>query len=101
MTAVWVLSNLARGQPPPKYDSVKHVISAIAQALKTGIINNEEIISDCLWTLANLSEGPKIRLARIREIGVIASVTKYLQHPNLSLSIPVLRLMGNFTTGTT
>lgn len=66
VTAVWALSNLARGQPPPKYDSVKHVVPCIAEALRSGVIRSEQVLSDCLWTLANLSDGPKVRLVRIR-----------------------------------
>lgn len=34
ITAVWTLTNLARGRPPAKYEIVKHVVPAIAESLK-------------------------------------------------------------------
>jgi hypothetical protein len=38
--AVWVLTNLSRGSPPPIYDEVKGVIPTISEVLKSKIITN-------------------------------------------------------------
>lgn len=43
VTSIWALTNLARGKPAPKYDSVKHVIPSIAEALKKKLIRNSKI----------------------------------------------------------
>lgn len=67
ITSVWALTNLARGRPSPQYEKVKHVIPVIAESLKQNLIQNESMISDCLWTLSSLSEGAKNRLQRIME----------------------------------
>lgn len=34
ITAIWALTNLARGKPAAKYDTVKYVIPPIAESLK-------------------------------------------------------------------
>lgn len=49
--------------------------------------------------MANLSEGPKIRLIRIMETKVLPTVMEYLKSRNLSVVIPAIRIVGNFTTG--
>lgn len=67
ITSVWALTNLARGRPPPQYERVKYVIPVIAESLKLKLIQNENMISDCLWTLASLSDGAKNRLQRVME----------------------------------
>lgn len=65
ITSVWTLTNLVRGEPKPKYDAVKFAVPTIAEALIRGIIKSNDVISDCLWALSNLSDGPKMRVQRL------------------------------------
>jgi importin subunit alpha-1 len=53
--ASWTLANLCRGKPGPPFESIKHAIPALAHVF----INNdeEEIITDILWSFSYISDG--------------------------------------------
>jgi hypothetical protein len=40
LTTIWVLTNLSRGKPAPRYDAVKFVVAPIGHALKADFIKN-------------------------------------------------------------
>lgn len=61
----WTISNLVRGYPPPKYDLVKACLEIMAKVLMSGVISDKEVLSDCVWALSYLSEGPKSRVQRL------------------------------------
>lgn len=47
----WTLSNLCRGNPLPKYDSIKNGIVALCYIVKAGVLDRENLI-DCLWAIS-------------------------------------------------
>lgn len=50
----WLTSNLARGVPYPKYESLKAVVPALCNIIKTN--NDAEILIDCCSALTSLGE---------------------------------------------
>lgn len=62
--AMWALSNLCRGAPQPKYEIIKPAIPVLCKAVTSGVLDGEEL-QDCLWAIANNSEGQKSRVQRV------------------------------------
>ena len=52
-----------------------------------------------IWSLSYLCEGPKSRIQRVMETGVIPIIFKHVLDSYSGLYIPSLRIIGNFTTG--
>lgn len=71
----------------------------MAKVVIGGVITEKEVVSDCIWSLSYLSEGPKSRVQRLLETGVTETIFKFLTDPYTGLSIPALRILGNYSTG--
>lgn len=63
----WVLSNLCRGETPPKYELVKGALPVLGDTIVKGILKGH-YLSGCLWALALHSEGSKSRIRVILKI---------------------------------
>jgi hypothetical protein len=49
---VWVLCNLCRGTPLPKYEIIKPIIPLLCKYVASGVLSGSERY-DALWTIAN------------------------------------------------
>ena len=96
---VWAMTNLCRGSPYPNYDLVKNATDILAKAIQSGIITSRDIISDCCWSLSFMCEGPKSRIERVMNTGVMPVFFKYARDSYSGLYIPSVRIIGNFSTG--
>eukprot|EP01134_Creolimax_fragrantissima_P007932 CFRG7932T1 len=96
--AMWAISNICRGKnPPPDFNQVKGFLPVIGAWLR--ITDDAEIISDALWTLSYLSDGPSEQIEALIESGIALKLVELLMHPQHSVVIPDLRVIGNITTG--
>lgn len=51
----WTITNLVRGYPSPKYDLIKPALPLIAKVVRTELISDKEVLSDCIWALSYLT----------------------------------------------
>ncbi len=94
--ATWTLSNLCRGKPPPDFRLVGYalpILAAIIYSLDT------DVLTDALWALSYLSDGPNERLQAVLEAGVLQRVVELLSHQQATVATPSLRTVGNIVTG--
>eukprot|EP00803_Ostreobium_quekettii_P007240 evm.model.scf_339EXC.10 EVM.evm.TU.scf_339EXC.10 scf_339EXC:51107-54505(-) len=96
-TAVWVLSNMARGE-----DSISiELVESSVPALKTLLLaEDEEVLRDACFACSYLSDGPNERVQAFIDNGVIEIITVLLGHINPSVVYPALRTIGNVVSGT-
>lgn len=94
--AVWTLSNLTRGKPQPEFETVKPCIPTLANLIYS---TDDEVLTDALWALSYLSDGPNERIQAVLEAGVARRLVDLLLHSSFSVQTPALRTIGNIVTG--
>lgn len=94
--AVWTLSNLTRGKPQPSFETVAPCIPTLAKLIYS---TDEEVLTDSLWALSYLSDGPNERIQAVIESGVSRRLVELLLHHSFSVQTPALRTIGNIVTG--
>ena len=96
--ASWTLSNLCRGRPAPNFTKVARAIPSLSKVLIENDV--DDILIDVCWAMSYLSDGGEERIPCILETGVLPRLVQLLQHPNIAISVPCLRSIGNIVTGT-
>lgn len=94
--AVWTLSNLCRGKPEPDFRIVGQALPILAAVIHS---QDADVLTDALWALSYLSDGPDARVSAVLEAGVLHRVIELLGHPQPSIVTPALRTVGNIVTG--
>lgn len=95
--ASWTLSNLCRGRPAPQFPKVARAIPSLSKVLIQNDV--EDILTDVCWAMSYLSDGGDERIPAIIETGVLPRLVQLMQHPNVAISVPSLRTIGNIVTG--
>ena len=94
--ATWCLSNLCRGKPQPNLAELEPALPVLANLLHS---TDNEIVTDALWALSYISDGPNERIEKVIESGVCRRLTELLGHSNSLVVTPALRAVGNIVTG--
>jgi hypothetical protein len=97
--AVWVLSNLCRGSPPPVREDV---VSAILVVAKTLTSTNQEILVDSLWALGYLAKGVDKHQVEVASCNVIPTLIHVLKNPRWqqpAILVPALQAVGHLMAG--
>lgn len=94
--ATWCLSNLCRGKPQPNLSDVEPALGLLSNLLHSA---DNEIVTDALWALSYVSDGPNERIEKVIESGVCKRLTELLGHQNSLVVTPALRTVGNIVTG--
>jgi importin subunit alpha-6/7 len=76
---------------------VARAISSLAKVLVENDV--EDILIDVCWAMSYLSDGGEARIPTILQTGVLPRLVQLLQHPNVAISVPCLRSIGNIVTG--
>jgi importin subunit alpha-1 len=93
----WAISNLCRGKPAPKFDSVAMCLDALAFLVRS---TDRATLADALWALSYLTDGDDSKIeAVIAHPGVCEAVVRLLSHADTSVKTPALRVVGNIVTG--
>lgn len=66
----WTLSNLCRGVPLPKFESIKNGITQLCLIVKSNFLDKESLI-DSLWAISYGCESQKSKIQRVVETGVV------------------------------
>jgi len=74
---IWALSNLCRGRPLPKFDSVRAAIPIFVKALQNAA--DPETLTDASWALYHLSDGEGPEIQTVLETGVVPTLAKLLE----------------------
>jgi len=94
--ATWCLSNLCRGKPQPALEAIEPALPVLANVLHS---TDNEVVTDALWALSYVSDGPNERIEKVIESGVCRRLTELLGHQNSLVVTPALRTVGNIVTG--
>ncbi|KEG09813.1 putative importin alpha [Trypanosoma grayi] len=94
--AVWAVSNLCRGKPPPALESV-----AIALPMLGSLLHHpdKEVVTDASWAISYISDGPHERVQAVIDAGVIPRVVELLASPLTPLQTSSVRTIGNIASG--
>ena len=95
--ASWTLSNLCRGRPAPPFSKVARGVGSLAKVLIQNDV--DDVLTDVCWAMSYLSDGGDERIPAIIETGVLQRLVQLMQHPNVAISVPSLRTVGNIVTG--
>jgi len=94
----WVLSNLCRGKPAPKFELIREAIPTLCNIIMT--FQDHESLTDCCWAISYLSDGPNDRIQAVVDTGVVPKLIELMQHSVVNIQVPALRTVGNIATGT-
>lgn len=73
---------------------------AVPSLAKVLIENDvDDILIDVCWAMSYLSDGGEERIPIILATNVLPRLVQLLLHPNIAISVPCLRAIGNIVTG--
>mmetsp|Transcript_26294 Transcript_26294/g.47117 ORF Transcript_26294/g.47117 Transcript_26294/m.47117 type:complete len:520 (-) Transcript_26294:3032-4591(-) len=93
----WTTSNLCRGKPPPQFSLIREALPILSK-----VIQNEtspDLLSDCLYSIASISEGNEEKIQAVIDTGVVAKVIELLNHFTHVVQMPALKIVGNIAQG--
>lgn len=93
-TLVWCLSNLLRGNPPPKLGFINGFISLCEIFMNT---DREDVFIELLWGISYVTDYPDL----IDKVLMVAPLPLLVQkyHKNVEFHHPILRIFGNISCG--
>jgi hypothetical protein len=97
----WLLSNLCRGFPLPKYEKIQPAIKTICMFIGSGVLNEKfDSFGDCLWAISYNCNGLKKQEEIILESKIMGKIIPFLANNSCRAHLkPILRIVGNFATG--
>ena len=93
----WTVSNLCRGKPRARSEVLRFAIEPLGQALMTN--TNHDILVDCCWALSYIIDGTKDLIEAYMHPPLLKRLIELVNHASLSVQIPIIRTIGNLTTG--
>jgi len=97
-TAVWAVSNLARGNKPRvNLERIKPFIEVLARVAAG--CDDEASCVDVCWALSYVSDGDDKRIETVTSTGVVKTLISFLQGDSKAVA-PALRTVGNIVSGT-
>lgn len=72
----WVLSNLCRGKPLPKLESVKLTIPFFSLVIQR--FNDTDMLQDSLWAMSYLSDGDEDLVNSVLDTNILQGLIKHL-----------------------
>ena len=101
----WVISNLTRGEPYPKFETVKDLIPTICKLIREN--DDNELLIDCCTSLTNLAEIAQDKGKMFADNNILERLVKLLRYSlinkysntNMTVIYPVLRCLGSLLTG--
>lgn len=94
--AIWTVSNLFRGQPPPLLSMLVPCIPTVAKLIHSG---DDMLVADAVWCLAYFCSEDDVRIGHLYQAGVIPLIVNALVHPSLKVQVPALRVIGSVLSG--
>lgn len=95
--AWWTVSNLCRGNPPPKFERIQIAIPVLAKAIQSN--STPELLSDCLQSISSISGSNPESIQAVIDSGIVPRVIELLNHFAHTVQLPALRIIGNIATG--
>ena len=97
--ATWALSNLCRGKPKPRLESIRPALPTLVSLLREGKNQDEEILADACWALSYVSDGHGQDIDAVLSSGAAPHLVNLLLHTSSKVQVPTLRAVGNIVTG--
>ena len=94
--AIWLISNLCRSMPPPRFALISEVIPLLARLLV--VCQDEEVLTDCCWALSHVSETAD-RITYVLGSGALPDLVRLLGHESPTLQESALRAVANVVAG--
>mmetsp|Transcript_24875 Transcript_24875/g.43744 ORF Transcript_24875/g.43744 Transcript_24875/m.43744 type:complete len:517 (+) Transcript_24875:978-2528(+) len=93
----WAISNLCRGKPPPKFDLVFPSLKVLSKVIKSA--SDNELLADCCWAIAHLSDGTKERIQTLIDYDITETLLQLAVCNFHVVQLPALRCCGNIASG--
>eukprot|EP00124_Ichthyophonus_hoferi_P005097 Ihof_evm1s666 gene=Ihof_evmTU1s666 len=98
--ALWVLANLCCGKAPRPDPAILHLsLPTLSRLLYS---QDVEILTDCCWALAYVTEGDSGTTQKVIEAGVVRRLVELLRHRQHGVQMAALRvvryMLGSHTT---
>jgi importin subunit alpha-6/7 len=94
----WCLTNLCRGKPVAPFFQTRPALIALSKVLIEN--QSKEIISDVVWAFSYTTDASKECFKTIIECKLIPRLIELMEFPDMGVSVPALRTVGNILTGT-
>jgi len=96
--AVWAISNLLRGKPPPSLEQVAPACGPLVRILADE--KDTEVLSDTCWGLSYLTDGPNERIdVLLKQEGACEHLVRIMREGGALMQAPALRCVGNVCSG--
>ena len=96
--AAWTLSNFCKGRPSPSFAYIQPCIRSLSKVLIEN--DSQEILGDIVWAFSHASdEGGDERMIEFINNNTVPRLIQLLDHPEMYISVPCLRTLGNILTG--
>lgn len=95
--AMWTVSNFFRGAPKPSLEDLRPALPPLTRHLRES--TDVEILTDALWSLSYISDGPNDYIQAVIDAEVVPRVVQLLRHESAGVHTPALRTVGNLVTG--
>jgi len=95
--SAWTFSNMFRGKPQVPCDKMIMVVPILAMFLG---VNDEEILADTCWAISYITDTEDSVVEAVMKTKIPVNLLKLLDHGQLAVRIPALRVVGNILTTT-
>lgn len=92
----WCLSNLCRGKPQPRLESIQQAFPVLCALLQS---NDDDVVTDACWALSYVSDGEDRRIEAVVASGVVPHLVRLLGSEKDTIVTPSLRTLGNIVSG--
>ena len=106
---VWALSNLCRNKPSPPLSTIEPAVLPLVNIIKgysqkvldcnSFDVDDKDIIIDSCWALSYITDGENAKIQKVIDCGVTSNLVELLASSSASIVTPVLRIIGNFVSG--
>lgn len=94
----WLLGNLCRGKPPPRFERVRPCLE-LGCFDRLLCVGDKEVVIDACWALSYLSDGADEEIQATIDAGVVPKLLEHVRIQDTEIVLPVLRTLGNIVTG--
>ena len=91
----WCLSNFMKGKRRAPFEQIAPGVPALVRALQR--TEQADVINDIIWGLSFFTqEADEPSLRCLIDVGGVPKIIQLIDHINVQIAIPALRVVGNF-----
>ncbi|UXI14919.1 ankyrin repeat domain-containing protein 27-like [Sarcoptes scabiei] len=95
----WVIVNMTRNKDPPLRCDVLNTILPMLYTLLT-VSQDTIVFIDVFWAISYITDHGNDRIQKVIDSDIVKIIIPYLEHEDIKIQTPALRVIGNIVTGT-